>query len=128
MKKKSYRAIFLKIVFSLILKPFYNNGLSFRKARFYIFSSYCEVFGLTSLEAMSQNCPVILSNKSSLKEINSNAAEYFNPDDEIQIEESMNKLLVDNNYRNNLIERAKNHYKKFSWKKTVFETLKVLNC
>ena len=62
-----------------------------------------------------------------LKEINSNAAEYFNPDDEIQIEESMNKLLVDNNYRNNLIERAKNHYKKFSWKKTVSETLKVLS-
>ena len=34
MKKKSYRATFLKIVFSLILKPFYNNGLSFKKAGF----------------------------------------------------------------------------------------------
>ena len=27
----------------------------YRNATFYIFSSYCEVFGLTSLEAMSQN-------------------------------------------------------------------------
>ena len=36
MKKKSYRATFLKILFSLILKPFYNNGLSFKKARFYM--------------------------------------------------------------------------------------------
>ena len=52
------------IIFSNIGNSYLIN--LYRKARFYIFSSYCEVFGLTSLEAMSQNCPVILSNKSSL--------------------------------------------------------------
>ena len=45
----------------------------YKNAKFYIFSSYCEVFGLTSLEAMSQGCPVIISNRSALMEINSDA-------------------------------------------------------
>jgi len=35
----------------------------YRGASFYIFSSYCEVFGLTSLEAMTQGCPVLISKK-----------------------------------------------------------------
>ncbi len=112
------------IIFSNLSNSYLIN--LYKKAKLYIFSSYCEVFGLTSLEAMSQNCPVILSNKSSLKEINSNAADYFDPDDEIQIKENINRLLEDNDYRENLIKRGKNHYKKFSWEKTVHETLEVL--
>ena len=112
------------IIFSNLSNSYLIN--LYRNAKLYLFSSYCEVFGLTSLEAMSQNCPVILSNKSSLKEINSNAADYFDPDNEIQIKESISRLLQDNNYRENLINRGKNHYKKFSWEKTVLETLEVL--
>ena len=93
----------------------------------YIFSSYCEVFGLTSLEAMSQGCPVIISNRSALSEINSDAAEYFNPDDENEIKNSMYKILFEENYKNNLIERSKAHHRKFNWEETVSKTLKILN-
>ena len=52
------------IIFSNLSNSYLIN--LYRNAKLYLFSSYCEVFGLTSLEAMSQNCPVILSNKSSL--------------------------------------------------------------
>ena len=38
----------------------------YRYASLYLFTSYSEVFGLTSLEAMSQKCPVLISNKSAL--------------------------------------------------------------
>ncbi len=99
----------------------------YKNAKFYIFSSYCEVFGLTSLEAMTQRCPVIISNKSALVEINSNAAEYFNPDDENGIKDSMYKILFDEKYKNELIEKSQIHYKKFSWEQTVSKTLKILN-
>ena len=98
----------------------------YKNASFYIFSSYCEVFGLTSLEAMSQNCPVLLSNNSALPEINLDAAEYFDPDDQNQIKESMYKLLVNKDLRKNLISRGSKHFKKFSWEKTVLETTRVL--
>ena len=99
----------------------------YKNAKFYIFSSYCEVFGLTSLEAMTQRCPVIISNKSALMEINSNAAEYFNPDDENEIKDSMYKILFDVKYKDDLIEKSQIHYKKFSWEQTVSKTLKILN-
>ena len=76
---------------------------------------------------MSQGCPVLISNKSALKEINLDAAEYFDPDSENEIKDSMYKILFHESYKNKLIEKGQNHYKKFSWDKTVSETLKVLN-
>ena len=79
--------------------------LLYKKAKFYIFSSYCEVFGLTSLEAMSQGCPVIISNKSAIPEINGNAAIYFDPDNPNDIKSSMIRILDDPNLRKNLIEK-----------------------
>ncbi len=112
------------IIFSNLDNSYLIN--LYKYAKFYIFSSYCEVFGLTSLEAMSQNCPVVLSNRSALPEINSDAADYFDPDNEIQIKESINKILNDDFFRNSLINRGEKHYKNFSWEKTVFETSKIL--
>ena len=99
----------------------------YRKATFYIFSSYCEVFGLTSLEAMSQGCPVLISKRSALPEINGEAAEYFDPDNKNQIKESMNKILYNVNYRNDIIAKGRIHFKKFRWEKTVQETVKILD-
>tara|TARA_B100001063_G_C16751006_1_gene550288 strand:- start:962 stop:2086 length:1125 start_codon:yes stop_codon:yes gene_type:complete len=99
----------------------------YREANFFIFSSYCEVFGLTSLEAMSQGCPVLISNCSALSEINSDAAEYFDPDKEHEIKDSMLKILNNTKYREENIKKANKHFKKFSWDKTVKETIKVFN-
>ena len=89
----------------------------YRKAIFYIFSSYCEVFGLTSLEAMTQGCPVIISNKSALPEINNHAAEYFDPDNIGQIKDSMNKVLLNKKYRLDLSNKGKIHCKNLIGKK-----------
>ena len=98
----------------------------YKKADLFIFSSYCEVFGLTSLEAMSQNCPVAISNTSALPEINGNAVHYFDPDNIIDIKESLRILTTDKEYTKNLNLRANDHFKKFSWGKTVMETCNIL--
>ena len=98
----------------------------YRNAHFYIFSSYCEVFGLTSLEAMSQGCPVLISNRSALPEINSDAVEYFDPDNEYEIKDAMYKVLNDTNHREKMAKKGNYHYKKFNWDKTVSETIKIL--
>ena len=113
--------IFLHNLDSKFLVNLYKNS------KFYIFSSYCEVFGFTSLEAMSQGCPVIISKRSALTEINSDAALYFNPDDITEIKDSMYRILSEENYRSKMIEKGRNHHKKFDWKKTVSNTLKILN-
>lgn len=96
-------------------------------AKFYIFTSYCESFGLTTLEAMSYNCPVLVSNMSSLNEINGDAAEYFNPDDEKEIETKLIKFITDKKLRIALKKKSKQHLIKFSWMKSASQTLKIIN-
>ena len=103
------------------LKNFYKYS------QLYLFSSYCEVFGLTSLEAMSQGCPVLISNTSALPEINGEAAEYFDPDDIEDIKNKLNKILTDNSYKQKLIDRGLIHHKKFTWSLNVKKTLNVIN-
>lgn len=106
---------------SKYLTKLYSNS------KFYIFSSYNEVFGLTSLEAMSNNCPVLISDRSALPEINSTAAEYFDPDNIDQIVEKMHRILHDRDLIFRLKQQGLNHSKKFTWQKTVNKTLKVLD-
>jgi len=98
----------------------------YKNANLFVFSSYCEVFGLTSLEAMSQNCPVAISNTTALPEINGNAAHYFDPDNIKDIKESMRILIANKEYTKTLILKGNNHFKKFNWEKTVLETCHVL--
>ena len=105
-KKEIY--VFHNINYGLVEK-FYNNAL------FYIFSSYCEVFGLTSLEAMKNKCPVLISRSSALPEINGNAALYFNPLNVGELIFKMNKLIKSHKLRNSLILKGNIHVKKFKW-------------
>ncbi len=99
----------------------------YKKANLYVFTSYCEVFGLTSLEAMSQGCPVLISNKSALPEVNGPAAHYFDPDDSQKIYESMKMILQDNDYKEKLVIEGDIHFRKFNWNTTIKQTLEVLN-
>lgn len=99
----------------------------YQKANFYIFSSYCETFGLTSLEAMSQGCPVLISNRSALPEINKDAAEYFDPDNINQIVSGMDKILFNQDLKTNLVKKGNKHFKKFDWFKTVNKIIEILN-
>ena len=115
-----------EIIFLHNLNNIYLVNL-YKKAKFYIFSSYCEVFGLTSLEAMSQGCPVMISDSSALPEINDKGAIYFNPDNELEIKKIMSDILVDHDFRNNLIAAGRTQYKKYTWENTVNESLKTLN-
>ena len=98
----------------------------YRKAKFYIFSSYCEVFGFTSLEAMSQNCPVIISKSSALPEINSDAALYFDPDNEVDIKNQMKRIFFEKNLSNKLVAKGSVHFKKFKWENTIKKTLDAI--
>ena len=102
------------------LKKFYKNAL------FYVFSSYCEVFGLTTLEAMSNNCPVLVSRSSALVEINNDSALYFHPDNQNDITEKMSNLIDNINLRQSLINKGTNHVKKFKWSKTFKDTMVII--
>ena len=98
----------------------------YRYAELYVFTSYCEVFGLTSLEAMSQKTPVVISNKSSLPEINGNAAIYFDPDDVSEIANSLKMTLIDNSLKQKLIEEGIAQLKKYNSKDNIKKTIRII--
>ena len=98
----------------------------YRYAELYVFTSYCEVFGLTSLEAMSQKTPVVISNKSSLPEINGNAAIYFDPDDIDEIANSLKMILMDNTLRQKLIEEGIAQLEKYNSNDNIKKTISII--
>lgn len=98
----------------------------YREAKIYIFSSYCEVFGLTTIEAMSQGCPVLVSNTSALPEINNSAADYFNPDNIDEITSKISEIINDNEKIKIMSINGFKRSKQFSWKKNVEDTFKII--
>ena len=102
-----------------ILKNLYQN------ARAFVFPSLYEGFGLPVLEAFSCRCPVIMSNASSLPEIGGDAATYFDPDDRESIRSTVERVLSDDKYRQDLIRKGSERLKLFSWEKTAVQTKKV---
>jgi glycosyltransferase involved in cell wall biosynthesis len=96
-------------------------------AKCFIFPTLHEGFGLPPLEAMACGCPVVVSDKGSLPEVCGDAAVYVNPYDPQSIAEGILKVLIDENLRQNLIQKGYQQVKKFSWEQTVKKFLEVLN-
>ena len=118
--KLSKNIIIFNNLSSLYLPMLYKNS------NLYVFTSYSEVFGLTSLEAMTYGCNVLISNKSSLPEINNDAADYFDPDNIENIKKKIKINLEDKTHIDKLKENAKKRLKLFNWQNTVSETLNII--
>lgn len=97
----------------------------YQAARAYVFPSLYEGFGLPPLEAMAKGCPVVSSNSSSLPEILSSAALYFNPRSESDMNEKIWEILHDEELRKSLIIKGLEQVKKYSWWQCASETLDV---
>jgi glycosyltransferase involved in cell wall biosynthesis len=88
-------------------------------ADLFVLPSLYEGFGLPVLESMACGTPVACSNVSSLPEVGGEHAFYFDPEDENNIADTINKALAWNGDKSALREYAL----RFSWEKTAEETL-----
>lgn len=100
-------------------------GSLYRNARVFAFPSLYEGFGIPVLEAFGCGCPAVLSNTSSLPEIGSDAALYFDPNDETSIRNAVEAVLYNEDVRKKLIAKGSERVKEFSWGKTARETRKI---
>lgn len=116
----SDRVIFLHNVSNEELPIFYKN------AECFVLPSLYEGFGLPVLEAMQLECPVIVSNVSSLPEAGGDAALYVNPEDVADISSKIDEVLESKKLRDRMIKLGLEQVKKFSWEKAAKETLTVL--
>ena len=99
----------------------------YKNAKAYVFTSYCEVFGLTSLEAMSQRTPVAISKNSALPEINKKAAVYFDPDNIYSISNALKDVVFNKKIRRKLIYKSINLLNNYNLKKNIKKTLNIIH-
>lgn len=93
------------------LRHLYNN------ARVYITASLYEGFGLTILEAMAHQVPVVSSCRASLPVIGGGACLYFNPEKEEEIVAALSEALLNEDVRKRMIEKGRNQISKYSWER-----------
>lgn len=112
--------VFLEFVKDEDLPLLYKHAIAF------VLPSLYEGFGLPVLEAMKFDCPVIISNVSSLPEAGGDAAIYVDPNDVSDIALKMGKVYQDKKLRTDMIEKGRQQVKKFSWETSAKKTLEVL--
>ncbi len=101
----------------------------YNMAEIFVYPSIFEGFGLPVIEAMQCGLPVAASNVSSIPEIVEEKEFLFNPADEEDIAEKINKLLKllkkDKEQKERLSQVAIKNASKFSWRQTAEKTLNV---
>jgi glycosyltransferase involved in cell wall biosynthesis len=104
-----------------------DNLLAFlyKNAKAFIYPSLYEGFGIPPLEAMASNCPVIVSDRSSIPEVVGNAGVYFNPDCIDDMTEAIEGLVYSEGKINQLKLLGKKRLEFFSELKTAQATLDV---
>jgi glycosyltransferase involved in cell wall biosynthesis len=122
--KNNFKGDEIIIISNLSIKQLPNL---YKNSELYVFTSYCEVFGLTSLEAMSQKTPVVISKRSALPEINGNAALYFDPDNINELKNSLKKVLLNKKLRRSLIKNGIKQLKKFNATQNIKKTIKIID-
>ena len=91
----------------------------------FAYPSLYEGFGLPVLEAMACGCPVVTSDRGSLKEV-AGPSTIVHPEDVDAISKAIRKVIdsTDSQYEAQ-VKKGFDWVKKFTWEKTAKETLKV---
>lgn len=87
----------------------------YRRARGFVLPSFYEGFGLPPLEAMSQGCPVAVSNRTSLPEVVGSAGLLFDPHDVRAIAAAIESLATDDRLSSRLAAEGFERARRFSW-------------
>lgn len=102
-----------------------DKPILYRAASTFVFPSQYEGFGLPPLEAMACNVPVVTTTVPGISEVVGNAAMAVDPDDERQMGGAIIATLIQENLAAELKQKGLARAKKFTWERTVAETVAV---
>lgn len=99
----------------------------YRNATAYINPSLYEGFGIPLVEAMTQECALVVSDIPAFREVCGESALYFNPMDADQMREKMNCIMHDEPMRKRLIAAGTEQASRFSWEQSALEVKRIIN-
>lgn len=108
--------------------PQEDLGSLYRNATALIFPSMFEGFGMPVLEAMACCCPVLCSNAAALPEVAGDAALYFDPQDPMQIAQTVQHFLAKPELRETLVQSGLQRSKHFSWQRFTLQIMQATYC
>ena len=94
-------------------------AMLYRLASVFVIPSLYEGFGLSPLEALASNTPVVASNTSSLPEVLGDAAILVNPYEASSIADGIVTALEDSDVINDLKRKGRLRVQQFSWKHSI---------
>ena len=95
-------------------------------AKVFVYPSLYEGFGLPVLEAQSTGCPVVTSDRGSLKEIVGDTAVVADPEDTQSVRRGIEKILsLDKKILEDMKQKGIQHARMFTWDNTARQTLEV---
>lgn len=97
----------------------------YKRAICLCFPSLFEGFGLPLVEAMACGCPIVCSNVASIPEIAGDAALYVDPHSNVEMAESILRIIRDERLRRELITKGRQRSKQFSADTMANQHLKV---
>ncbi|HSX24382.1 MAG TPA: glycosyltransferase family 1 protein [Candidatus Andersenbacteria bacterium] len=97
----------------------------YQSADVLLMPSYFEGFGMPIIEAMASGCPVVCSNTTSLPEIAGDAAILCDPQDASSFTDAIQRIISNENMRNEYIEKGLERASLFSWNTAAQQTYEL---
>ncbi len=97
----------------------------YQRASVFAFPSLDEGFGMPLLDAMAHGVPILTSNVSALPEVSGDAALLVDPADVTSIAAGLDRLIDDQELREELRQKGLARCREFTWEKAVEGTWKV---
>jgi glycosyltransferase involved in cell wall biosynthesis len=116
----------LAVTGRMVLFPQLTDTLlaeAYAAATLFVYPSRCEGFGFPPLEAMAAECPVLVSNTSSLPEVCHDAPFYFDPQDQSSFERKLLEATTDEPARRQARERGVRVAAQYNWGTCARQTL-----
>ena len=105
--------------------PESDKSCIMKLAQIVAYPSFYEGFGFVPLEACAVGVPVLACQVTSIPEVVGDAALLVDPYDTNSIAYGLTQLLEDNNLRQRLIEKGKEHVKRFTWESSAMAHLEL---
>jgi len=107
--------------------PYDDLPSYYQQADIGLFASSCETFGIILLEKMSAGLPIACSNKSAMPEILKESGVYFDPDNALDIELTLERFISQEHLRTEKSALSFRESKKYEWAKCAQETFNFVS-